>query len=155
MNDPYILQHDGLVQVHRALAAALAEAADRTAPVDALVPRALAAGRFVLGHHHAESAVLFPGLRRASRLATDDVAFLDACDRDHRAIHRLAERLLAAAGAPQPGGIEVATLAGALADLLAPHVAEEEAGLAPERLRRLVTPAELASIAAELEALRR
>ena len=147
--DLYVAQHQGLVQVHEALVAAL-----RAVVAAPTAAQALAAGNFLLGHHHAESAVLFPGLRRHGRLRSDDVAFLDARDREHVQLHELAERLLGEAGAPHPRASELAILAGAVLDGFVPHVVEEEAGLAPERLRRLIDPAGLAQIGSELEALR-
>src|SRR5690242_16276872 len=84
--DLYVEHHDGLVRVHRALTATfhpVAAAAPDT-PLDTLVPQALEAGRFLLGHPHAESTILFPGLRRLGRLRSADAAVLDACDREHR-----------------------------------------------------------------------
>ena len=156
-SDPYVAQHEGLVQVHLALGGALRTVASTPAETSLadLVPQALAAGNFLLGHHHAESAVLFPGLRRLGRLRSADVAFLDACDREHRALHDLCERLLGAAGAPHPAAPAIISLAGEVATLLSAHVAEEEAGLAPERLRAMIDLAGLEEIGRELEEIRR
>jgi hypothetical protein len=145
--DLYEQHHTNLVRVHAALGDAL------RAIVDA--PTAIAAGQFLLGHHHAESAVLFPGLRRHGRLASDDVAFLDARDREHTELHGLCERLLGEAGRGAPRTLELRTIAGAILMRFLPHIAEEEEGLAPERLRRLIQPAGLAELGREMEALRK
>jgi hypothetical protein len=140
--DLYEQHHTNLVRVHAALGDAL------RAVVDA--PTAIAAGQFLLGHHHAESAVLFPGLRRHGRLASDDVAFLDARDHEHTELHALCERLLGESRAT-----ELRTIAGEILLRFVPHIAEEEEGLAPERLRRLIDPAGLAELGRELDALRK
>jgi hypothetical protein len=155
--DLHVAQHEGLVQVHRALSAALSEVASTPAdaPADQLVPKALGAGRFLLGHHHVESAVLFPGLRRLGRLRTSDVAVLDACDREHRELHALCERPLASASAPHPVVGEIVLVARDLEASFMDHIAGEEAGLAPEQLRAMIDRRGLEEIGRELEALRR
>src|SRR5690606_28163546 len=98
MSDLYVLQFEGLVTVHRALDDAFAAVA--AAPPAGVVPAARAAGGFLLGHHAAESDILFPGLRRAGRLRSTDASALDARDREHHDLHALCERLLAASAAP-------------------------------------------------------
>ena len=145
--DLYEQHHTHLVRVHAALGDAL------RAVVDAAT--AVAAGQFLLGHHHAESAVLFPGLRRHGRLASDDLAFLDARDREHTELHHLCERLLGEAGRGAPRGAELRTIASEILLRFLPHIAEEEEGLAPARLRRLIDPAGLAELGRELEAARK
>jgi hypothetical protein len=145
--DLYEQHHTHLVRVHAALRDAL------RAIVGA--ETAIAAGQFLLGHHHAESAVLFPGLRRHGRLASDDIAFLDARDREHAELHGLCERLLDEAGRGAPRVAELRVVADAILLRFLPHIAEEEEGLAPERLRRLIQPAGLAELGRELEALRK
>lgn len=153
--DPYVAQHEALVQIHHALAGsfhAVAAAAAGTS-LEVLVPQALAAGRFLVGHHDVESAVLFPSLRRLGRLRSSDAAFLDACDRDHRELHALCDRLIASAGAAHPVALEIAKLAAETRTALAAHVREEEAGLAPERLRTMISVAGLEEMARELAKL--
>lgn len=153
--DLHVAHHEGLVQVHRALATALHDiGAAAPDAADALVPHALAAGRFLLGHHHAESTILFPGLRRLGRLRSADAAFLDACDRDHHRLHALCERLLANAGAPHPVVGELSLLGREIETAFLAHAAEEEEGLAPERLRAMIGREGLEEIGRELEALR-
>lgn len=120
----------------------------------AIIDHARDAARFVLGHHHVESTILFPGLRRRGHDRTADLAFLDRCDREHVAIHALAERLLDHAGRPHPRAGELVIVTGDLAHAMAAHVAEEEAGLAPDRLRVMIDAAGLAEIGAKLEAAR-
>ena len=154
--DPYEAHYAGLVHVHALLHEALSQLARADAATDAalLVQRAHGAAGFVLAHHHAEDTILFPGLRRLGRGRSTDLAFLDARDREHVAIHALADRLLDHARRPHPVAGELITLGGELADALARHVAEEEAGLAPARLREMIAPDGLARIGAELEAAR-
>lgn len=154
--DLHVAHHEGLIHVHRALAAALHEIGEAApdAAADAIAPRALAASRFLLGHHHAESAILFPGLRRLGRLRSADAAFLDSCERDHRRLHALCERLLASAGAPHPASREIALLGREIEAAFLVHAAEEEEGLAPERLRAMIGREGLEEIGRELEVLR-
>ena len=126
--DPYIAGHEGLVDIHRRIAAAF-EAAIAT-PTDLAIVRG--AGSFLLAHHTIESEVLFPILRREGRLRSADVSFLDPFDRAHHELHGLCERLLEAG----PGS--AGSLARAIKEVLLDHVAEEEVGLAPERMRCLI-----------------
>jgi len=152
--DLHVAHHEGLVRTHRALAGALQAIGAAGATHDAIVARALEAGLFLLGHHHAESTVLFPGLRRLGQLRSADLAFLDGCERDHRRLHALCDRLLASAGAPHPDAGEIVTIAADIQAAFAAHAADEEAGLAPERLRVMIDRKELDAIGRELEALR-
>jgi hypothetical protein len=155
MTDPYTLQHEGLVGVHRALADAFAPiVAGATTPLDVLVPQARGAASFLLAHHDMESKGLFPGLRRYGRLRSSDVSFLDACDREHHALHELCDRLLAAAAAPHPSAATIAGLARDTLAVLAPHTREEEAGLAPANLRLMIDVPGLTELGHELEAMR-
>ena len=131
--DLFVGLHEGLCQVHRTLLDAFTRAF--------AVPDAHAAARFLLAHHAIESEVLFTGLRRAGRLRSTDVAFLDARDREHHALHRIVEHILAS---NEPS--VVIALAGETLGLLAAHTAEEEAGLAPDRLRTIVDEPGLAAI---------
>jgi hypothetical protein len=149
--DPYIASHSAFVQIHHALEGSL-HTVISAAPAVA-VSQALAAGQFLLGHHAAESSVLFPGLRRHGRLRSSDVAFLDACDRQHEELHALCARLLEDAGAPHPHVGEVRTVARATLALFSAHIVEEEAGLMPERLRTMISVAGLEEIGRELEGL--
>lgn len=153
MPDPFALHHDGLVQVHRALADAFSTVI--TAPdLPTVIPAARRAGGFLGGHHMFESEGLFPGLRKRGRLRSTDVGFLDACDREHHELHLLNERMLAAANAPHPAMIAIVSLARDIAAHLAVHTKEEEAGLAPERIREMITVEEFLEIGRELEAIR-
>lgn len=156
-HDLYVAHHEGLVQTHRALARAIHAVAAATADVSlhTLVPQTLAAGRFLLGHHDAESSILFPGLRRLGRLRSSDAAFLDGCDRDHLRLHVLCDRLIANANAPHPIASEIVRLATEIEPILSAHVAEEEAGLAPERLRAMIDHEGLEAIGRLLEERRR
>jgi hypothetical protein len=153
--DPYAEHHRGLVEVHHALAGSLqAVVAAADAPLDVLVPQAIAAGRFLLAHHALEDAALFPVLRRCGRLRSADAAFLDACDRAHRELHAVCERMVASATAPHPSGQEIASLARETSKTLAAHVLEEEAGLAPERMRAMLSPEGLVELHREVESAR-
>lgn len=153
--DPYRAMHDQLVTIHRALGAAFAEViALDPADVARLVPATAGAGGFLLGHHHAETHVLFPALRRSGRLRSTDVAFLEGLDREHHALHALAERLVAEANAPHPRPAEILTMAKEVAAAFALHIRGEEAGLVPERLRTMIDLDGLAALAREQEAMR-
>ena len=140
-NDLFVTQHEALCQVHRMLLDAFTAALT--------IPDAHRAATFLGAHHTIESEVLFTGLRRAGRLRSTDVAFLDARDREHHALHLLCDRILATTD--RTAAIR---LVGEAAGLLVLHTAEEEAGLAPERLRTLVDEAGLAAILRDAEALR-
>lgn len=154
MNDLYIAQHDALVQIHRALIDSLN--AVRTAKtLDRVVPAARGAGEFLLGHHAAESTLLFPMLRRLGRLRSTDVAFLEACERAHHELHHLCERLLASAAASHPNERTIVALVDELLPAFESHVADEERGLAPDNLRMMLTEASIAELSRELEARRR
>ncbi|MCP3141375.1 hemerythrin domain-containing protein [Pyxidicoccus xibeiensis] len=141
-HDPYADHHAGLLHVHRELLALFdtLRATWEHMPLKPTVELALGAGNALLGHHHRESEGLFPGLRRYGRLRSADVAFLDARDTEHRALHGLCVRLLDSARAPHPKVSELVLLGGQLADAMRPHFADEEAGLAPERLRLMIAP---------------
>lgn len=151
--DAFIEAHEGLVTIHRALVGSL-HAVEAGQTVEVVAPQALAAGGFLLGHHHAEDTILFAGLRRLGRLRTTDVAFLETCDRAHHELHALCERLLEAARASHPDVGEIARLARETRLALSAHVAEEEAGLSPERLREMISAEGLREIGREGEALR-
>jgi SpoVK/Ycf46/Vps4 family AAA+-type ATPase len=129
--DPYVAAFEGLLDTHRKIREALEAAI--AAPTD--LARMRGAGNFLLAHHTIESEALFPVLRREGRLRSADVAFLDPLDRAHHELHGLCTRMLDA-GPGSAGSLARATL-----ELLIDHVAEEEAGLAPDRLRLLITPA--------------
>lgn len=153
--DPYAAMHQQLVTIHRALGAAFAEAiVIDPNDLTRLVPATAGAGGFLLGHHHAESTMLFPALRRGGRLRSTDVAFLDGLDREHHALHDLAERLVAEANAPHPRASELVTMAKEVAAAFALHIRGEESGLAPERLRTMIDLDGLAALAREQEAMR-
>lgn len=151
--DPFLAHHEGLLRVHGALAGAVG-ALVRSVTGERLVPHARDIARFLLGHHAAEDEVLFPGLRRSSRLRTTDVAFLDACDAQHRRLHALCDRLRAEASAAYPREAEVRAIATELEAALEPHLRDEEAGLAPGRLREMIDRAALEALGRELEARR-
>ncbi|MBS2018625.1 MAG: hemerythrin domain-containing protein [Deltaproteobacteria bacterium] len=151
--DPYAAQHMSLVIIHKALLDNYTTLA--TCDVDATqVERAGPMARFLLAHHDAESLVLFPFLRKRTRLTSEDVGFLDAREREHRVVHDLCERLLAEAGAPHPSPQELAVVARAIKEVLEPHCAEEERGLTAEHLRAMIAPEEIAELVAEQEAFR-
>jgi len=134
--DVYVAQHQGLVEVHRVLTEGLKNVTK--------IEEAHQLGGFLLGHHQVESQILFPGLRKHGRLRSTDVAFLDARDAEHRAIHHLCERFTT-----DP------TLAPEILALFVPHIEEEERGLSPDNLRAMITEAGLAEINRELEEMRR
>jgi len=146
-DDQYVLQHQGLLVIHGAIADGLR--AVLAAPPDQAMDLARRMGAMLLAHHTLEDTILFPGLRRASRLKSTDVAFLASCDRAHKDLHRLCDDLLAATSAAVVTGLTRDTLA-----LLTSHVAEEEAGLAPDRLRTMVTIEELVEIGQSAERMR-
>ena len=153
MSDPFTLQHEGLVHVHRLLAGAFSTVI--AAPdLAQLVPAARTAGGFLAGHHAMESDVLFPGLRRHGKLRSTDVAFLDAFDREHHELHLLCDRLLAAANAPHPTVIAIVSLARDIATRLAVHTKEEEDRLTPERLREMITVDGFLEVGREIDAAR-
>lgn len=153
MSDPFTLQHEALVHIHRLLSAAFSTVI--AAPdLPELVPAARTAGGFLAGHHAMESDVLFPGLRRHGRLRSTDIHFLDACDREHHELHQLNDRLLAAASAPHPTTLAIVSLARDIAARLAVHTKEEEDGLAPERLREMITVEGFREVGREIEAAR-
>lgn len=142
--DPYIAAHDGLLDVHRQIRGAFEAAI--AAPTDLALVRG--AGSFLLAHHTLESEVLFPIVRREGRLRSADVAFLDPLDRAHHELHGLCTRMLDA------GAASAGSLARAILELLLDHVAEEEAGLAPDRMRLVISPDGLAEVQREGDALR-
>lgn len=151
--DLFVAQHQSLVIIHRALLDNFTvltgcdvepERAERAGPM----------GRFLLAHHDAENAVLFPFLRRSTRMTSEDIGFLDAREREHVVVHDLCERLLAAAGAPHPSHAEIAVVARAIVEAVTPHFSEEERGLTPERLRAMLTPESVVELGREQEAFR-
>ncbi|WP_394841931.1 hemerythrin domain-containing protein [Pendulispora brunnea] len=153
-HDPYVAHDIHLRRVHQALLARIRELGESGAPPGSAAPtdlpdRVIFACKALLFHHHAESTGLFPRLRRAGRLRSADIAFLDACDRDHVTIHVVTQRLLAEGEAPHPRPSEIATLAREIAAHFDPHAADEEAGLAPERLRAMIPAEELEAMARE------
>jgi len=142
--DPYIAGFAGLVDIHRRIAAAFDEAI--AAPTDLALARR--AGSFLVAHHTLESEVLFPILRREGRLRSADVSFLDPFARAHHELHALCTRLLDAG----PGS--AGSLARAIRELLIDHVAEEEVGLAAERMRQLISVEGLDEVQREGDRLR-
>lgn len=155
MIDLNAAHHEGLVGVHRALADAFAPlVAGTNPPLDVLVPQARGAASFLLAHHHMESDGLFPGLRRHGHLRSADLAFLDGCDREHAALHTLCDQLIAAATAPHPSAATIKSLARDTLAVLTPHTREEEAGLAPDRLRQMIELPALTELGHELDAMR-
>lgn len=153
--DPFVLLHAGFVEIHHALQGSLhGVAAAAGAPLEQLVMQAQAAGGFMHGHHMMEETVLFPGFRRLGKLRSTDAAFLDGCERDHQAIHAICTRFLDEAAAPHPRASEISLLARELHGAFVAHIREEEAGLAPERLRTMIDEAGLAAIGRELEEAR-
>lgn len=157
MSDVYTLQFEGLVTVHRAIDGAfqaVVDAAAAASPLDVIVPASRGAAGFLLAHHDAESNILFPALRQYGRMRSTDVSALDARDREHHDLHSLCDRLLAAAARHAPSTAEIAGLVRDTRDLLRAHVAEEELTLAADRLREMVTPADLDDINRKLEEFR-
>ena len=153
--DPYELQFEGLVTIHRAIDGVLQQVIDAAeAPLSVIVPGARGAAAFLLAHHAAETDILFPALRRSGRMRSTDVSALDARDREHVELHALCDRLVAAAARTAPTADEIAALARETRDMLRTHVAAEEISLAADRLREMVTPADLADINRQLEELR-
>jgi hypothetical protein len=151
--DPFVAQHDALVTIHHALLGSLHAIVAATS-LDVAVPQARAAGGFLLGHHHVEDTILFAGLRRRGRLRSTDIAFLGTCERAHHELHALCESLLGAANASHPDANEIARLARETQQALSAHVVDEEAGLAPERLREMISVEGLLEIGREAEAFR-
>lgn len=155
MTDIYVAHHEGLVGVHRALLDAfspLVGAEDQ--PVERLLQPARAAVAFLVAHHEMESSALFPGLRKYGRLRTTDVAFLDARDSDHVALHRRCEEMLATIGALHPHAATLVAQARDIVAMLAPHTREEEEGLSPARLREMIDVDGFTALGRELEARR-
>lgn len=144
MVDAHSEAFQGLVEIHRRIGGAFEAAIAQ--PVE--LPLAQAAASFLLAHHAMESEILFPALRRLGRLRSVDCSFLDPLDRAHHELHAMAERLLAA-GPSSTGSLAKATL-----EMLLDHVAEEEAGLAPDRMRLYVTLDDMAQIQRDADAMR-
>ncbi len=144
MTDAYTQSFEGLVDIHRKIGRAFEAAIAQPAEL----PLAQGAASFWLAHHMMESEILFSALRRAGRLRSVDCAFLDPLDRAHHELHAMADRLLAA------GPSSAGSLAKAILEMLLDHVAEEEAGLAPERMRLLVTLDDMAQIQRDADAMR-
>lgn len=69
-------------------------------------------------------------------------------------LHSLCSRLLARAAAPHVDVPEIEVLAREIHASFVVHLSEEEAGLAPDRLRELITPEGLAALSLEAEAAR-
>lgn len=153
MTDLYTAQHEGLVTVHEMLASAFAPiAAGAATPLDQLIPQTRGAAAFLLAHHDLESKVLFPCLRKHGRLRSTDIAFLEGREREHLDLHALTHSLLDTCGALHPHGATIANQTRELLALLTPHVREEEAGLAPDRLRTMIDEAGFRELQAEMEA---
>ena len=153
--DPYVSMHDTLITIHRALQSAFAEViAVEPDDLPRLVAAASTAGAFLLGHHHAESSLVFPALRRSGILRSTDVAFLDGLDSEHHALHDICERLVTETRAPHPSGRELVTLSKEIATAFGLHIRGEEKGLAPERLRTMITLDGLRELEREQEAMR-
>jgi hypothetical protein len=147
--DPYVDHDIHLRRVHAALDERLRGLSDPQISMSELVEKTRWLARAFLWHHHAESTILFPRLRVEGRMRSVDVAFLDACDRDHRTLEKYFSLLLDAAKSPHVARSQILSLAADLAPLLARHVAEEEAGLAVERLRSMIGPDGLLAIGSE------
>lgn len=144
MVDVYTEGFAGLVEMHRRIAGAFEGVIAN--PTE--LPQAQAAASFLLAHHTIESEILFPALRRACRGRSIDCAFLDPLDRAHHELHGMAERLL------QAGPSSTGSLARAILEMLLDHVAEEERGLAADRMRLMLSLDDLAQIQRDGEALR-
>jgi len=139
-DDPYVALHETLVVIHRAIVTAFADViALPPTDVAAVVTGAEAAGGFLLGHHDAESQMLFPALRRSGIMRSSDVAFLEGLDREHVALHEITERLVAETRAPHPRAAELVLLAKEIATAFGLHIRGEEKGLAPDTLRTMIT----------------
>jgi hypothetical protein len=150
--DPYVALHETLVVIHRGITAAFADVlACDAADIAGLVESGAGAGGFLLGHHDAESLLLFPALRRSGVLRSTDVAFLEGLDREHVALHEITARLVAETRAPHPRGTEIVTLAKEIATAFGLHTRGEENGLAAERLRTMITREGLADLARRQE----
>jgi hypothetical protein len=134
--------HEQTHREHHALLRARARAL--LVPTMDLLSRAAFAGRSLMLHHHTESTILFPHLRRSGA----DLSFVDPIEAEHRALAALCERI---AVAPLH---DIAAIARDLVPLLDAHTAEEEIALAPERMRTLITPAGLVEVASQSEQLR-
>lgn len=144
--DPFESQHAALVQVHGAITAALEKLMNAASSADWLREHATQCGRFVLLHHQLEDTVLFPTLRELGAPGTVETFLVDR-DREHRAIHTLAARLAETSNPSLAIG-----LGGELLEALRPHTHEEEQGLAPANLRRILTLDGLGLLRARLEA---
>lgn len=152
--DPFVELHEMLGTAHRALThdfGALPTLGSTDS--SALVGAAGAAARFLLWHHHAESSMLFPALRKHNQLRSTDVAFLEGLDHEHRELHALGERLLAEIDAPHPRQGEILLVANVLSSSFAHHFRQEEEGLSPERLRTMIDRAGLEELARQREAV--
>ncbi len=153
--DPYVSMHETLITIHRALQGAFAEViALQGGELPAIVAAASGAGGFLLGHHHAESALLFPALRKSGILRSTDIAFLQALDTEHHALHDICERLVGETRAPHPRANELVTLSKEIATAFGLHIRGEEKGLAPERLRTMITLDGLRDLQREQDAMR-
>src|SRR5262245_16153475 len=116
-------------------------------------------GRFLDVHHKSEDDFLFPALRTHAPLRTTDAAHLDRWSAEHRDIHVLGQELSQAAARLDDGTSPAAPERGphpterslralsrvskSLRDVLAPHVASEEAILTPQHLAEMIPEQEL------------
>jgi hypothetical protein len=150
MNDLYDQQFEGLRHVHGLLTEQVSSLSQLTS-LEPLVARAKEAGGFLLGHHHMEDTILFPGLRTKGRGAE---RFLDARDREHHVLHALTERLLGEANAPHPRASELQRLGSELHVKLLEHLRQEEVDLSPEHLRHIIGLTAFAEVVAQIDAAR-
>jgi hypothetical protein len=104
-------------------------------------------------HHKSEAAFFFPAFRKAGRLKSSDVAFLDARDTEHIAIVELCGALRDAAVRHARGGLAtsawrplVAATAAELLSAARPHFEVEERVLTGEHLVTLISARELQAV---------
>ena len=144
---PYQAAAGQLVAIHKELRGALANVLHHSAAgPSGLAEYTTLFARFLLAHHHAEDTHLFPALRREGRLRSADLDFLAGLDRDHREVHGACDRLIELCRSGAPDRTELHRVAAALRELLHPHLAAEETGLAADRLPHLVSAEALLAI---------
>jgi hemerythrin-like domain-containing protein len=98
-------------------------------------------------HHDGEDALIFPALRRHSKLRSTDAAALDLWTQEHRSIHSSGRALAHAAEMLRNGtGFSMLRqLSVELRDLLRPHMRSEDELLSAARLREMIPERELAA----------
>ena len=134
-------------ELQQAITEILTEAGHRTSNRAAANRMIAAFCQELENHHRSEDAFFFPAFRKAGRLRSTDIAFLDARDDEHLALVRLAGELKELTR--RESGIWAATarhLLAEVAEVADPHFAAEESVLTPEHVAEMITQRELVDV---------